>query len=467
MNRRKDAKLYDKTAGWIIASLMATIMAFLAATTFVQGRTEDIHDLATEIASVTAPSIEHLARARGDLRRIETLLTIYLNGKMKGEGEGLSRENRETLHEIDRMRQRFVANIDAYKKLPLIPGERIFQSQIVLDAERINEKSERIIELAEAGQIVEASEIFQRYLIPEAEAAGLVLIRAISLNGDKVRDGANEIESSRQTTVRIAYGLDGLSVLLACVAGLVAFRGIRQYMQIVEEQQRELTRHNEELEIFAARVAHDIRGPLTPVVMALDLGRAQAIDDKARRVFEAASRSVFRVQHLVDGLLTFARAGAVPDPEARCQAKTVLGGIIEEVLPEAEAGKIHLKLEVLPLRDIRCEEAVLVSIISNLVRNAIKFMGEVEVREVRVSAREAGDKALFEVIDTGPGFSEEVAERIFEPYVRAPGAKSTPGIGLGLATVKRLTLAHHGNVGVESKPEEGTRFWVELPLVQS
>ena len=57
----------------------------------------------------------------------------------------------------------------------------------------------------------------------------------------------------------------------------------------------------------------------------------------------------------------------------------------------------------------------------------------------------------------------EVGRRIFEPYVRGEGV-TVPGLGLGLATVKRLVVAHGGAVGVESGPGEGACFWVELPL---
>jgi signal transduction histidine kinase len=72
-----------------------------------------------------------------------------------------------------------------------------------------------------------------------------------------------------------------------------------------------------------------------------------------------------------------------------------------------------------------------------------------------------GDRARFEVIDTGPGIAPEILPRIFEPYVR--GRHGLPGIGLGLATVRRMVEAHGGTAGVDSSPR-GSRFWFELPV---
>jgi signal transduction histidine kinase len=70
----------------------------------------------------------------------------------------------------------------------------------------------------------------------------------------------------------------------------------------------------------------------------------------------------------------------------------------------------------------------------------------------------------IEVEDTGPGLAPGFEERAFEPYVQATHRKKTSGIGLGLATVKRMTQAHAGRVGVVSRPGVGCTFWVELPL---
>ncbi len=73
---------------------------------------------------------------------------------------------------------------------------------------------------------------------------------------------------------------------------------------------------------------------------------------------------------------------------------------------------------------------------------------------------ERGPLVRFEIEDTGPGVPPALADRVFERHVR--GERSS-GLGLGLATVKRLVETHRGRLGVRSSPGRGSCFWVELP----
>jgi signal transduction histidine kinase len=96
------------------------------------------------------------------------------------------------------------------------------------------------------------------------------------------------------------------------------------------------------------------------------------------------------------------------------------------------------------------------------VGNAVKYMGDASVRLVTVRASANQSKVRIEVQDTGPGIAPELQQSIFRPYTRA-GSTEIPGLGLGLATVQRLTEAMGGAVGVHSNRGKGSLFWVELP----
>jgi signal transduction histidine kinase len=81
---------------------------------------------------------------------------------------------------------------------------------------------------------------------------------------------------------------------------------------------------------------------------------------------------------------------------------------------------------------------------------------------VAVRARVAGPYVLIEIEDDGPGLPARLGAQVFQPYVRGPGS-GKPGIGLGLATVKKVTEAHGGRIDVRSSPGLGCRFGVALP----
>jgi len=112
---------------------------------------------------------------------------------------------------------------------------------------------------------------------------------------------------------------------------------------------------------------------------------------------------------------------------------------------------------------VACGPGMLTSIVSNLVRNAVKYVGDGAGRRVTVRARPAGPFARLEVEDDGPGLPPGLGANVFQPYVRG-AATGKPGIGLGLATVKKVTEAHGGRIDVKSAPGEGCRFEVDLPV---
>jgi signal transduction histidine kinase len=111
---------------------------------------------------------------------------------------------------------------------------------------------------------------------------------------------------------------------------------------------------------------------------------------------------------------------------------------------------------------VACSPGVLMSLLSNLIGNALKHMGDSSVRQVRVRACCCGPVIRIQVRDTGPGVPADLRQRIFDPYVRI-GASGVSGLGLGLATVRRLVDAHGGSVGVKANPGGGSLFWFQLP----
>jgi signal transduction histidine kinase len=282
-------------------------------------------------------------------------------------------------------------------------------------------------------------------------------MQLIRHHADRGADVAGRIERLGQHSITLAVGLDTISVFLALTTALMMVRVVRRYSALVEERA-------DELELFAGRVAHDLLSPLGAAGLALDFAARDAPAGGAlARMVARGQAGLRRARTLADALLQFARAGARPAPGERADVGEVVRAIADEVELDARARGVSLQLELASPGVVACSAGMLTSIVSNLVRNAIKYVGDGPDRRVVVRARPMGRFVRLEVEDNGPGLPEGLGARSFEPYVRGPGSRE-PGIGLGLATVKKIAEAHGGKVDVRSVTGRGARFGVELPV---
>ncbi len=166
---------------------------------------------------------------------------------------------------------------------------------------------------------------------------------------------------------------------------------------------------------------------------------------------------------LIDGLLAFARAGLKSEAHENADVTAVARSIETTMKPLVESERAQFNVEVEPGLRVRASTGVVASIMQNLARNAVIYLGDSESRSVtlRVRATNGNDTVTIEVSDTGPGIPEDVLKRLFTPFQR--GTTTVSGHGLGLATVKRLAEAHGGSVDVSSTVGVGSTFRVRLP----
>lgn len=219
-----------------------------------------------------------------------------------------------------------------------------------------------------------------------------------------------------------------------------------------------------EMEMFAARVAHDIRGPLSTASLSVEFLEDQEFTDAARPTLARLDRSIARAVAITDGLLEFARAGGRPEPGARTVLRPTIEETVEGLGPDFERARIHLEIDDVANVAVACSPGVFTSMLSNLLRNALKYMGDPPHKRVTIRATEIGETlGRVEVEDTGPGIPSGTVPHLFEPYFRAHGTTAA-GLGLGLSTVRKLAEGHGGRVGVRSTLGTGSTFWFELPV---
>ncbi|TAN47623.1 MAG: PAS domain-containing protein [Methylococcaceae bacterium] len=240
----------------------------------------------------------------------------------------------------------------------------------------------------------------------------------------------------------------GQIILLTDVSEMHALQGL------VEQQQR-LTAMGEML----AGMAHQIRTPLAAAVLyASHLGGE--LPEVQRKKF--SDKLLERLRHLerqVNDMLVFARAGRY------AMEKVPVRRLLERAVQAMEAMVKHRRVEFRIVEesicpDIYISEDAFLGALTNLMANAVEALGDSGLVTLSISRPEAASLRIS-VIDNGPGMSEDVCRRVFQPFFTTRSS----GTGLGLAVVECVVRAHGGSVSCESAPGQGAQFHIDLPLV--
>jgi signal transduction histidine kinase len=230
----------------------------------------------------------------------------------------------------------------------------------------------------------------------------------------------------------------------------------------------ELRRSNDDLEQFASTVAHDLRSPLGAIgLLAQLLAGSESVksDQEAVESVDAISSELKHMNQLIQSLLQYARAGAREIEPADCDCSAVLEGVRLSLLPEIERNSAKISSENLP--SLRADPTLIAQLFQNLIENGLKYRSAAPP-QIHVSATAQADGSwLFSIRDNGVGLSQEDCARIFRPFFQvAKGASPSAGIGLGLATCKRIVQRHGGRIWVESKPGAETTFLFNIPPLE-
>src|SRR3989475_12482111 len=228
----------------------------------------------------------------------------------------------------------------------------------------------------------------------------------------------------------------------------------------VAERTAELEAANRELETFSYSVAHDLRAPLRHIdgFARMALEKSHGLDDALIKHLGPAVQAGGGMGRVIDGLLTLSRIG-----RAGLQRRPVeMTGLVEEARsqlgPEAARPALHWKIGTLPT--VRGDPELLRVVWINLLSNALKYSSRQPRPEIQVGTQTAGDgKAVLFVRDNGVGFDMRYGGKLFNVFQRLHRQDDFEGIGIGLATVRRVIERHGGRVWAESRINEGATFY--------
>jgi len=217
---------------------------------------------------------------------------------------------------------------------------------------------------------------------------------------------------------------------------------------------------------FVANASHELKTPLTSIRGYAERLSDMKLPDPAVPAVDAIVANAKRLGALVEDLLELSRieSGSVPSRPEPVDVAELARRLLRDLEPRLRAGELAVELRADGDPRAWADRSAVEQVLGNLLDNAVKYTpagGRLEV-EVRPGV---GQRLRISVSDTGIGIPRKDLPRIFERFYRVdPGrSRALGGTGLGLAIVKHLVQSMGGQLGVESQPGQGSRFWVELP----
>ena len=213
-------------------------------------------------------------------------------------------------------------------------------------------------------------------------------------------------------------------------------------------------------------VAHDLRGPLSVIVIEAGLLRRRGPEPERRSATsaEAIKSAAARMNRLIQDFLDVARmeAGQLHVEPCRTQSVQIASNAAESQRPLASAASLDLRLDLAQdLPDVWADRDRLLQVFENLIGNAVKFTESGGRITVGAAAHKA--EVIFWVADTGSGIAVEDQPHLFDQFWQARKEHRRHGVGLGLPIVKGIVQAHGGRVWVESTLGRGSTFFFTIP----
>lgn len=280
-----------------------------------------------------------------------------------------------------------------------------------------------------------------------------------------LRGGADYIPANFASAICVRPG-ETETFFLPRIIGIRGDKGTVFGAAVVLQNVTRLRLLDEVKNNLVSTVSHELKTPLTSVRMALHLLLEETIgglNAKQTELLVAAREDSERLLTMINDLLDLARLES-GESKMLLESKTpgeLVRNAVADAKDFADAHGVKLEADIdETLPDVGVEPPQIAHVFSNLITNAAKHSPRGEQIVVQAKKHEGGVR--FAVIDKGRGIAPQYQGRVFDKFFRVPG-ESRNGAGLGLSIAREIVHAHHGSVGVKSRPGEGSEFFFILP----
>jgi signal transduction histidine kinase len=236
------------------------------------------------------------------------------------------------------------------------------------------------------------------------------------------------------------------------------------YYSDTENEIRYPVSENNELNLFFAAVAHELKSPVNALIMLIDLFKNEADERNDSSLKELAgilSSKASGLSEKIESLMNFSRISSIiPEIEP-----VYIGALFKDVFDELHSlepdRNIILEIDELPV--INGDDVLIEILVKNLLSNAFKFTAVREKAVITVRYNNKHDHHIISVRDNGIGFEMKDADSIFQIFTRLNASEKYEGHGVGLALCRRIMTRHGGRIEAKSVPDEGTEFILYFP----
>lgn len=369
------------------------------------------------------------------------------------------------LRGLEHAQENFDQGIHALTTGASDPRTNALVAEIARDAKAFRDRQELLVASMQTSDVPTLARRFEAELVPLQRKLSASLDRLIDYKESAIDHVYQQVAHERsklRTSINALLGILVLaSIAIAAYIGRALVRSYKHEQHALEISRKAVAARDE----IMGLVAHDLRNPLSAILMRANLLRAGAESEGTKRHAHGIETVVQRMDALIKTMLDVAtiESGHFTVKPERCEAGSLIdttfemfGGLAEQKQIQFERGRVS------PNTLVQADRDRVLQVLQNLVGNAIKFTP----RGGRVSVTAERERAVvrFSITDTGPGISAENLQSVFDRYWKRETG-GVKGTGLGLFIAKGIVEAHGGNIWVESVPGDGATFSFTLPAI--
>ena len=420
------------------------------------------------IVALAATLMAYLGLSRGLLRPLKSL-----TASIKQIGEGNLNQNVPVVSHDELGALAFSFNQMAAQL-------RQYQANTSVELLRLNETIRATLASFPDPVFVLNSEGSVEFRNPAADQLAVKLLFAgVTRLPAKVDEKVEEVRASGKDYLptvfaeAVKFHLDGLDTyFLPRIVQLRTEKGVTFGVAVILENVTRMLLLDDVKSNLIATVSHELKTPLTSVRMALyllDEKTVGPLNDKQGELTAAAKEDADRLLRTLNDLLDLARLerGSAPLQVIEISPAELVASAERATRDAVHAGGFVLTTEVAPnLPTVPVDRQRIAYVFTNFITNATKYSpagSAIKVGAETGKTRAGKPCVRFSVKDQGPGITPDQQEHIFERFYRVPGTNKS-GAGLGLSIAREIVAAHGGEIGVISRPGDGSEFFFVIPL---